>query len=129
MRPESQSVECGGVREAGGWQQLDGLVRRGATKVELQYLRAVGQTEDAPTEFEDGCDDGGGAGEGVLGPVGAGVVVVGDWMLGEGEREEGVHGVEEQEVGGRERGVVIGEVRGRELERAALGTGEGIDEV
>jgi hypothetical protein len=123
MWPEVGSVECGGVREAGGWQHSDGLVYRGGAKVELQYLGAVGQTEEAAAELEDGGDEGGGAGEGVLDPFGAGVAGA------EGEREEGVLGVEEEEVGGGERGVVVGEVRGRELERAALGAGEGVDDV
>jgi hypothetical protein len=117
MRPEVGSVECGGVREAGGWQHSDGRGQRGGViaEVELQYLGAVGQAEEAAAEFEDGGDEGGGAGEGVLDPFGAGVAGA------EGEREEGVLGVEEEEVGGGERGVVVGEVRGRELERAALG--------
>jgi hypothetical protein len=52
MRPEVGSVERGGVREAGGWQHSDGLVYRGGAKVELQYLGAVGQTEEAAAVME-----------------------------------------------------------------------------
>jgi hypothetical protein len=74
---------------------LDGsLVRRAGAEVELQNLRSVGQAEDAPAELQDHCDEGGGAGKPVLRPIGVGV---GAWA-GEGEGEEGVLGVEDENV-------------------------------
>jgi hypothetical protein len=93
--PKVPSLEHGCVREAGGGQHLDGsLVRRAGAEVELQNLRSVGQAEDAPAELQDHCDEGGGAGKPVLRPIGVGV---GAWA-GEGEGEEGVLGVEDENV-------------------------------
>jgi hypothetical protein len=126
MRAEVPPVERADLREAGGVQHLGGFVRRVGIEVELQQLRAIGQAEDAPAEFEDGSNEGGGTGEAVLGPIEARVVA----RVAHGEGEEGVLGMEEEEAAGwREGGVVIGEVRGRERQRVARGAGERVDEV
>lgn len=116
MRAEVPPVERADLREAGGVQHLGGFVRRVGIEVELQQLRAIGQAEDAPAEFEDGSNEGGGTGEAVLGPIEARVVA----RVAHGEGEEGVLGMEEEEAAGwREGGVVVGEVRGRERQRVA----------
>lgn len=63
----------------------------------------------------------------VLGPDGIGGAGVGVWV-GEGEGEEGVLTVEDEEVGRREGGIMVREMRGRERELAALGAGESVDD-
>jgi len=123
--------ERGGVWEAGGGKHLDGLAPalRAGAEAELEQLRAVGQAKEAAAEFEDARDEGRGAGEGVLGPVGTGGAWIGVWVgEGEGEGEEGVPGVEDEEVGRREGGIVVCEARGRERDLPALGAGESVDD-
>jgi len=117
-------IERGGVWEAGGGKHLDclALALRAGAEAELEQLRAVGQAKEAAAEFEDARDEGGGAGEGVLGPVGTGGAGIGVWV-GEGEGEEGVPGVEDEEVGRREGGVVVCEARGRRSGMRSEGTG------
>jgi hypothetical protein len=100
--------ERGGVWEAGSGKHLDGLALalRAGAEAELEQLREVGQAKDAAAESEDARDKGRRAGEAVLGPVETGGAWIGVWV-GEGEGEEGVLGVEDEEVGRREGGVVV----------------------
>jgi len=65
----------------------------------------------------------------VLGPPGTGGAGdgIGVWV-GEGEGEEGVLGVEDEEVGRREGGVMVRVERGRERDLAAFGAGESVDD-